>query len=312
MWTFVENSQKMNAKTKAWIHAFRLRTLPLALSSIIAGGLLSGKSNFNTQVFIMALITTLFLQILSNLANDYGDYQNGADSEGRVGPKRAVQSGLILPSEMMRMMIVFVVFSLASGILLLYIALGVEKMAYALLFFLLGVASIAAAVKYTAGKNPYGYKGFGDLFVFIFFGLVGVLGTHFLMQTILDFSIIFPAITVGLMSTGVLNLNNMRDIVNDAKVSKITIPVMIGSAKAKYYHLTMIVAAWLSAFAYFFIQFNHFGQFLAFISIPLFIKHLVVVFNNQVPSLLDSELKKLAISTLIFSLSFGLAFFIQW
>ncbi len=310
MWIFVENIPKMNTKTKAWIHAFRLRTLALALSSTLAGALLSGKSNFNTSVFVMALFTTLFLQILSNLANDYGDFQHGADSDGRVGPKRAVQSGEILPGEMLRMIIVFVVFSLISGILLLYFALGAEKLLFALLFFLLGVASIAAAVKYTAGKNPYGYKGFGDLFVFIFFGLVGVMGTHFLMQNIWDYTILFPAITIGLMSTGVLNLNNMRDIENDAKVSKITIPVMIGSAKAKRYHFSMIVASYFSALVYFFIHFNHYGQFVAFITLPLFVRHLWVVFKNVEPRLLDPELKIQAISTLFFSLSFGLAFFI--
>ena len=298
----------MSEKTRVWIQSFRLRTLPLALSSIILGGLLSSQSGFNTTVFTLAIITTLFLQILSNLANDYGDSQNGADTDERIGPDRAVQSGIVSPKEMKQMIFVFVILSLISGLLLLYFAFGLEKMVYSLVFFLIGVASIGAALKYTAGKNPYGYKGFGDLFVLIFFGWVGVIGTNYLMSLTWNWDIILPATSLGLFSVGVLNLNNMRDIENDENVGKRTIPVILGTAKAKFYHYTIISIAWILAAIYLFINYHSWINILSTLSIPLFIIHLLAVVKIKEAQMLDSQLKPLALSTLFFAITFGLSF----
>ncbi|MEQ8337705.1 MAG: 1,4-dihydroxy-2-naphthoate octaprenyltransferase, partial [Cyclobacteriaceae bacterium] len=170
------------SKFSIWLQAFRLRTLPLAISSILMGTLLAvSHGYFDTVIFILGVLTTIFLQILSNLANDYGDAKSGIDGEDRKGPSRTVQVGLITRQEMKRMLYIFVMLSLVSGVLLIILALG-DQWLNGLLFFFLGVGAIAAAINYTVGKNPYGYSGWGDLFVLIFFGFVGVLGSYFLLS----------------------------------------------------------------------------------------------------------------------------------
>jgi 1,4-dihydroxy-2-naphtoate prenyltransferase (EC 2.5.1.-) len=295
------------SKTKAWIHAFRLRTLPLALSNIFLGSLLAASDHkFSLKIFLLATLTTLFLQILSNLANDLGDSISGADNENRVGPERAVQSGVITKKEMTIMVIVFVLLSLASGLWLLWEALQLLNYTQAFIMLGVGLLAIGAAINYTVGKNPYGYSGFGDLFVFLFFGLAGVMGTYFLHTGDLNWTIFLPATSVGLLSVGVLNLNNMRDIENDSLSGKKTLVVKIGSETAKKYHLFLIGFAILLACAYVFIHWNSFYQLLFVISLPLLIKHTAVVIKNKVARELDPELKKLALSTLLFSLSFGI------
>ena len=295
------------SKTKAWIHAFRLRTLPLALSSIILGSLLAAShQSFNTRIFILAILTTLFLQILSNLANDLGDSISGADNENRVGPERAVQSGIISKSEMKGMLYVFIILSLISGSLLIYDAAQIISLQEALVIFAIGILAILAAINYTVGKNPYGYMGFGDLFVFIFFGLVGVMGCYFLHTGSLHWDILFPASSVGLLSAGVLNLNNMRDIKNDAETGKRTLVVKIGSKAAKNYHLTILSLAMLFAIAYSILNFGTVYQFIYILSFPLILRNIYIVFINQKPRDLDPELKKLALSCFFFSLTFGL------
>ncbi|MFN3446695.1 MAG: 1,4-dihydroxy-2-naphthoate octaprenyltransferase, partial [Bacteroidia bacterium] len=167
---------------KTWISAMRLRTLPLAVSGILMGSALSDLSGVESHklITILALLTAIFLQILSNLANDYGDFTKGTDNEKRVGNMRALQSGNITPKAMLRMIVVFVVLSLISGISLLYVAANGNINYSFLLFFMLGIAAIAAAIKYTVGKSAYGYSGLGDVFVFVFFGLVAVLGVYIL------------------------------------------------------------------------------------------------------------------------------------
>lgn len=240
------------------------------------------------------------------MANDLGDSISGADNENRVGPERAVQSGVITKKEMTRMVIVFVLLSLASGLWLLWEALQLLNYTQALIMLGVGLLAIGAAINYTVGKNPYGYSGFGDLFVFLVFGLAGVMGTYFLHTGDLNWTIFLPATSVGLLSVGVLNLNNMRDIDNDSLTGKRTLVVKIGSKTAKKYHLFLIGFAVLSACAYIFIHWNSFYQLLFVISLPLLIKHTTVVIKNKVARELDPELKKLALSTLLFSLSFGI------
>jgi len=295
------------SKTKAWIHAFRLRTLPLALSSIILGSLIAASYNqFNSIIFILAITTTLFLQILSNLANDLGDSISGADNANRVGPERAVQSGDISKMEMKNMLYVFITLSLISGSFLIYEAAQIINLQEALVIFAIGILAILAAINYTIGKNPYGYMGFGDLFVFIFFGLVGVLGCYFLHTGNLHWDILLPASSVGLLSTGVLNLNNMRDIENDAQTGKRTLVVKIGSKAAKNYHLIILSLAMLLAITYSIIHYKSIFQFIYLLSFPLILGHMNIVIKNDEPQKLDPELKKLAISCFLFSLTFGI------
>lgn len=294
-------------KTKAWIHAFRLRTLPLALSNIFLGSFLAISDGvFSIRIFILAMLTTLFLQVLSNLANDLGDSISGADNHERVGPERAVQSGIITKKEMIRMVIIFVFLSFVTGLCLLWEALQLLNYTQAFFMLGLGVLAIGAAINYTVGKNPYGYNGFGDLLVFLFFGLAGVLGTYFLHTGTLNWTLLLPASSLGLLSVGVLNLNNMRDVENDSKTGKRTLVVKIGSAKARIYHLFLIIIAMISACIYVALHWNNIFQLLFLISFPLLIRNILVVIKNTEAQKLDPELKKLALSTFLFSFSFGI------
>nr|WP_316934317.1 1,4-dihydroxy-2-naphthoate octaprenyltransferase [Hymenobacter sp. AT01-02] len=218
--------------------------MPLALASIMAGGFLAAsQGQFRAAVVGLAALTTILLQILSNLANDYGDSQNGADSVHREGPQRAVQSGAITPQQMKKGMLVFGVLSLLSGLLLLWVALGTAGAWIFLSFFVLGLSAIWAAVNYTAGSKPYGYAGLGDASVFIFFGMVGVCGTYFLQTRTLPLPILLPAAALGCFATAVLNVNNIRDIRSDKLAGKITIPVRLGPVHARRYHWLLLLVA---------------------------------------------------------------------
>jgi 1,4-dihydroxy-2-naphthoate octaprenyltransferase len=302
----------MNASIAAWLSAFRLRTLPLAFSCIITGSALALHNiNFSWKIFGLTLLTTLFLQILSNLSNDYGDTVHGADSDERIGPARAVQQGAISKEEMKGAMAAFAALALLSGTALLYLAL--KNVITLMLFFALGIAAIAAAIKYTAGKNPYGYKGLGDVFVFIFFGLVGVEGSFYLHNHAFLITGLLPAATIGFLSVAVLNLNNMRDHVSDAKAGKNTMVVRMGFQKAKQYHAVLIIMSFLSAIAFSLLIFIDTGELFQFIYLPVFVVlfyHLKKVMRTENPAELDSELKVVALSTFAFSLmfAFGLIF----
>ena len=252
----------------------------------------------------MAMLTTVLLQILSNLANDYGDAVKGTDNEMRVGPQRAVQSGAITTEQMKNAIIVFAVLSLVSGLTLLYLALG-NQFLTALLFFGLGLAAIAAAIKYTVGDHAYGYRGLGDLFVFIFFGLVAVLGTYYLNTLSLNFDLLLPASAMGLLSAGVLNLNNMRDIDNDRASGKHTLATALDYHNARVYHAVLIGLAFLFAFIYVIFRFRSFWNFLFLLSAPLFLIDLIKIFRTAEKAELYPYLKRLALSTLVFSILFG-------
>ena len=294
-------------KIKTWLKAFRLRTLPLALSSAILGSMLAyAEDHFRWQIMLLAILTTLFLQVLSNLANDYGDAMHGTDNLNRLGPQRVTQSGLITRGQMKRMILLFVLFSLVSGSLLIYTGLHHIGLKSIIIFFLLGLSAIYAAIKYTVGKNPYGYIGFGDIFVFLYFGIVGVAGTYYLHVNSFNPWILMPAAAIGLLSSGVLNLNNMRDIENDARSGKHTLVVHIGSKAAKIYHLILISLSILFSLVYALVHFNSAFQLLFMLTCPLFALNVIVVMKNTEPSELNNELKKLALSTFAFSITFGL------
>lgn len=291
---------------KNWIKAARPRTLPLAFSSTLLGSLLAWHDRpFKVSVFILALLTTLFLQILSNLANDYGDSVNGMDNEHRVGPQRTVQSGAISRRAMLTGIIITSTLALITGILLIAFGFDFSLSPTVIIFFLLGLASLAAAIKYTVGKNPYGYRGFGDLFVYIFFGLTGVLGTYYLHTSSIPWMMLLPASAIGFLSTAVLNLNNMRDVEGDARSGKRTLVVIMGNDKAHFYHLLLIAGAWISLIVYRISHFSSPVQFVFLITLPFFILHLKKVFTTKPPAALDPELKKLAIFTFITAVLFG-------
>ncbi len=292
---------------KSWVSAARLRTLPLSLSGIILGSFLAYSNNFfDVTIFVLAILTTIGFQVISNFANDYGDGIKGTDNEERVGPERALQSGEISPSQMLIAIKITGVITLFISLLLIYLAFGNENLMYSFLFIILGISSIAAAIKYTVGKNAYGYRGLGDIFVFIFFGILSVCGTYFLYAHTIEYSIFLPAFSIGLLSVGVLNLNNMRDRESDLNSDKLTLVVKIGEEFAKYYHYFLLISAFLLASLYTVIHYESYKQFVFLLAfIPIF-KHFLAVYKNRDAKKLDPELKKLALSTLLFSLLFGL------
>lgn len=302
----------MKQTLNMWLHAFRLRTLPLALSSAILGSFLAfAHGNFRWHVLVLATLTTVFLQILSNLANDYGDALHGTDNMNRLGPLRITQSGLVSRAQIKRMIVVFVLLSLASGSLLIFTGLQHIGWKTILFFFLLGLSAIYAAIKYTIGKNPYGYIGLGDVFVFLYFGIVGVAGTYFLHANTFDPWILLPASAIGLLSSGVLNLNNMRDIENDTISGKRTLVVHIGIRAAKIYHLVLILLSIAFSLIYTLVRFHSEWQFLFILTCPLFALNVYVVMKNTDPVELNLELKKLAFNTFAFSLTFGLGLILK-
>jgi len=296
----------MSEKKQAWIKALRLRTLPLAVSSIAMGGFLAASfEGFRIDVFTWCIITTVLLQILSNLANDYGDFMNGADLTGRIGPVRAVQSGLIQPGEMKTAIILTAVLAFASGIYLLYISEALKSLNAFGFFLTLGLLSIVASIKYTAGKNPYGYSGLGDIAVLMFFGWVGVCGSFFLQTGSFYTAILLPATSCGLFATGVLNINNIRDITSDIEAGKKTIPSRIGKNKAAVYHILLITTGLFTAILYTITNFNNSWQWLFIATIPLFIVNIVKVKTLEAHRL-DPYLKQMALTTLLFVISFGI------
>lgn len=296
---------------KRWIHAFRLRTLPLALSSVALGCFLAySDGNINWTVSVLAVSTTLFLQILSNLANDYGDSKHGVDNTNRVGPVRAVQSGEVTPGAMKKVVIMFIVLSLVSGLWLIYEGTRGIPFWIVSTFLVVGFGAIAAAVKYTIGENPYGYSGFGDLFVFVFFGLTGVVGTYFLNTHQFKWELLLPASAMGFLSAGVLNLNNMRDRVSDEISGKYTLVVKMGFAKARWYHFFLLLGSVVTGLIYMLINYHSPFQMLFLLTLPMLWINVAVVFNNQVPEELDPYLRKLALASLIFTVTFGIGLLI--
>ena len=301
---------------KSFIKAARLRTLPLSISGIIVGSYLGvdylnsiSQSNprliiWMTPIFWLAILTTIGFQVLSNFANDYGDGIKGSD-KNRKGEERMVSSGAITPKQMKMAMIVTTIITLIIAIFLIYKSFGSENFGYSILFFFLGIASISAAIKYTVGNSAYGYSGFGDVFVFLFFGLLSVLGSYFLYTKTINFEILFPAISIGFLSTAVLNLNNLRDREEDEKNNKNTLVVKLGKEKAKKYHYLLILGSLCTAIVYVVLNFKTYYQFLFLIAFIPLIKNLITVAKNNISEELDGELKKVALSTFLFAILFG-------
>ncbi len=295
------------ATTKSWIKAARPRTLPLALSGILMGcGLAWFYGAINPLVSILAIITATLIQVFSNFANDYGDYQRGTDNENRLGPVRTMQGGEISRSEMKKGMFLIGTLSFLAGLWLVYEGTWYFSHTAFFVFIGLGILALLAAYFYTAGKKSYGYVGLGDLSVFLFFGLLPVIGVFYLNAGYFEFRVILPAITMGFFSTGVLNLNNLRDIENDKKSGKVTLAVRMGSQNTRIYHSVLILGGW-----YIIVRFSIYlnepiWQWIYLISLPLFIIDLVKIWRTKEEKQLDPFLKKLALSTLAFTLLFSI------
>ena len=325
--SFPRKRESLFNMIKNYIKAARLRTLPLSVSGIIVGAFLGNYHYFqsilndensfllvccagcptilHSPIFWLAILTTIGFQVLSNFANDYGDGVKGTD-DNREGEARMVASGAISPKQMKTAMIITTIITLIVALLLIYVSFSKENFGYSVLFFLLGVASIAAAIKYTVGKSAYGYSGLGDIFVFVFFGLLSVVGTYFLYTKQLNLEIFLPAISIGLLSTAVLNLNNMRDQIQDKKSNKNTLVVKIGSQKAKLYHYSLIIFALIFATVYVLLNYKSPFQFIFLIAFIPLILNMITVGKNIIFAELDSELKKVALSTFLFAILFGI------
>ena len=264
----------------------------------------------DATVSVLAIVTATLIQVFSNFANDYGDSQRGTDNEFRLGPTRTVQTGEISNKEMETGMIVVGGLSFLSGIWLVYAGTWHHSKTAFLGFIGLGILSLIAAYFYTAGKKSYGYIGLGDLFVFLFFGLLPVPGVFFLNAGFLTACVFLPALSIGFFSTGVLNLNNTRDIENDRNSGKITIPVRIGAQNARFYHLSLILGGWIVALIFTLNHFYSLWQFIYWITFPFFMLDLHQIFRIRNEKELDPFLKRLALSTLTFTLLFciGLIF----
>jgi 1,4-dihydroxy-2-naphthoate octaprenyltransferase len=297
------------SKTKAWLSAARLRTLPLSLSGIIVGTGLAGFYEYsNYPVFVLALMTTIGFQVTSNFANDYGDGVKGTDNDDRIGPKRALQSGILTKEELKLGIILSSIINVLLVLLLVFLAFGIQNYGYILLFLALGAASIWAAIKYTVGTSAYGYKGLGDLFVFFFFGLLGVLGCMFLYTKFITAEALLPAITIGLLSVGVLNLNNLRDSLSDKKVGKNTLVVKMGYQNGKRYHFVLLILAFITMVGFIGLNFVNWTSTIPLLGfLPIF-SHMRKVYVTQDQVLLDPELKKLALSTFLLALLFYFSF----
>ncbi|MFI0428981.1 1,4-dihydroxy-2-naphthoate octaprenyltransferase [Mariniflexile sp. HMF6888] len=290
-----------------WISTMRLRTLPLSISGIILASCFAVYNGcFNWLVGTLAVLTTLSFQILSNLANDYGDGVKGTDNNDRIGPDRAIQTGKISPDEMFNAIKINVLISIALAFFLIFTAFGVKHFFLTVVFFLLAIASVTAAIKYTVGNDAYGYKGLGDVYVFVFFGLISVIGCYILYAKTIDHVVFLPAITIGLLSAAVLNLNNMRDVESDKKSNKITLVVKMGIENAKIYHTVIIGLAIVLSGLFGILYFTSFYNLMFVVAyIPLII-HIKKVLKNTDSKLLDPELKKVALTTVLLAILMGI------
>lgn len=303
------------AKLKSWIRAARPRTVLLSFSGVLLGSILSVAASCCESILVterngglvifFAALTAVLLQVLSNLANDYGDYKKGTDSVKRVGPQREMQSGSITEKEMHRGLIVTIILCLVSGGLLLLSAMQKHNSWRVVLpFAFLGIAAILAALFYTLGKRPYGYRGLGDLFCFLFFGWAAVAGTYYLAAPSFDFSILLPASAMGFLSNAVLNINNMRDYENDKASGKNSLVVKMGLKKAYLYHCFLIVGAFVCLTMFLALKNAPYYTYAIWILFPLFLKDLIAIKKTN-PASLDPYLGRQVRNTFILVLVYG-------
>lgn len=296
-------------KIKPYIVAMRLRTLPQSLAGVSLGLMLAFSDyQVNPMTALFTLLTAVFLQILSNTANELGDFLKGTDRlSDRQGPGYTLSTGLLGEKEYKAMVAVYVLLSAASGLAMIWFSFGTFLDYGAFITMLLGVAAISGALKYTLGRNPYGYRGQGDIFVFLFFGIVSVLGSYFVAAHVIrTWILVLPAVSIGCFSTAVLNVNNIRDMESDA-LTRRTIPVRIGEKNAKIYHTALIAAGWLCMLAYSFLRIYDPWHYLYVLTLPFFIVHVVKVWKLSGKAL-DRQLPFLVILTFVFALLAGFGF----
>lgn len=289
-------------KIAPWINAVRLRTLPLSISGVLVGtGLANYYGKSDILIFILSLFTAIGFQITSNLANDYGDGVRGTDNADRIGPKRALQSGILTRKALKNGIFISVVIDALLVITLIYVAFEPQNLFFSILFLVLGATSIWAALNYTLGSSAYGYKGLGDVFVLLFFGWLAVLGSMFLYTKFITPEAFLPATALGLLSAGVLNLNNLRDFASDKKVKKNTLVVYLGFEKGKIYHYILLISAFACTVLYLFLNFKGWGKYVSLIAfVPIFL-HLKTIYLTNNPDFIDPELKKLSLSIFLLS-----------
>lgn len=294
---------------KMWIETARPKTLPLALATILTGSALAYRAgHFHWGITILCLLTTLFLQVLSNFANDYGDHQKGSDTAERIGPLRGIQQGAISAAQLKKGLYVMIALSFLCGALLIGIAY--QNVSDLIAFSLLGVLAIVAAITYTVGNKPYGYLGLGDISVLIFFGLLGIGGTYYLQ--VHDFSavILLPAVASGLLATAVLNINNLRDIEQDRKAGKNTLAVRLGPHNGRIYHCILLAVAALFYLLFTLFNLHHLLGFIFLLTYPLLLKHALFVYSHKEPTALRPMLAQMSLIALFTNALFSLGLLI--
>ena len=307
---FVIRVEIMTKNTiKMWIETARPKTLPLALATILTGSALAYRAgHFHWGITILCLLTTLFLQVLSNFANDYGDHQKGSDTAERIGPLRGIQQGAISATQLKKGLYVMIALRFLCGALLIGIAY--QNVSDLIAFSLLGVLAIVAAITYTVGNKPYGYLGLGDISVLIFFGLLGIGGTYYLQ--VHDFSavILLPAIASGLLATAVLNINNLRDIEQDRKAGKNTLAVRLGPHNGRVYHCILLAVAALFYLHFALFNLHHLLGFIFLLTYPLLLKHALFVYSHKEPTALRPMLAQMSLIALFTNALFSLGLLI--
>ena len=295
---------------KASIKSMRLRTLPLSLSGVILGVTLAAdKTDVSPWTAALIFLTTVCLQILSNLSNELGDTLSGTDSADRQGPKYALGSGDMTIGDIKKLILMFIGLCVISGLAMIQVSFGSLFKTESICLEALGAAAIVGAMKYTLGKNPYGYRGLGDVSVFIFFGLVSVLGGYYVAARELPSLImLLPASAIGCFSVGVLNVNNIRDMKTDA-VNRVTVAIKLGMKGARIYQTILVTLGWALILVFCAVYDFAPGHYIFIITLPLYIKHLQGVWTRSERAL-DPMLPMLVISTFFLSILAGAGFLI--
>lgn len=295
------------SKILAAVKSMRLRTLPLSTGGVLLGILLATADyRVSWGVAVLTVLTTVCLQILSNLSNELGDVLHGTDTPERLGPQYGLNSGELTVAQMKRLIGLFVVLCMVSGTAMTWYSFGTLLDLTPILVLLLGAAAITGAMKYTLGRNPYGYRGLGDVYVFLFFGIVAVCGAYFVVSHTMFWRLLLPGAAVGCFSVGVLNVNNIRDMKTDAR-NRVTVAIRLGEHRAKIYQSILIVLGWALMVAYCCLRFFSWWHYLYVLTLPLFVLHLRGVWQRNDREL-DPMLPLLVMATFLFCVLAGVGF----
>ncbi|HBA12937.1 MAG: 1,4-dihydroxy-2-naphthoate octaprenyltransferase [Bacteroidaceae bacterium] len=295
---------------KAVVRSMRLRTLPLSTAGVVLGIMLAcADYTVPWYTIVLIILTTISLQILSNMSNELGDWLSGVDSDKREGPVYSLGEGGLTTDQMRSCIRIMMLVCCILGLGMIRASFGTVFRIESQILIILGGFAIWAAMNYTLGNRPYGYKGLGDLFVFIFFGLVSVMGSYFVASHSFNWSILMPGTAIGFFSVGVLNVNNIRDMESDAD-SRVTIPLKLGERRAKIYHTLLIVLGWSLMLIFTFFNSTGLLPYLYVITLPLYIIHLTGVWKFSGKEL-DPMLPLLVMSTFLLALLVGAGFILQ-